>query len=101
MPYVHWESKKITPEELRQQTLNLFDVISKRVKPFKLESLEDKWTRVQEVALAQTYKRENYVKQVESEEHEEDVLREEPVPYMIGTKLKDDVSLRDLMKRSY
>jgi hypothetical protein len=52
MPYVHWESKKITPEELRQQTLNLFDVISKRVKPFKLESLEDKWTRVQEVALA-------------------------------------------------
>lgn len=61
MHHILWESKKITEEELRIQTMRLFSTIEKKIKPFELLSLNDKWERVEQLAFQLSRLEENYI----------------------------------------
>lgn len=101
MPHVFWESKKITPEELREQTIRLIRKVKQDVKPFKLVSLEDKWSQVTKIAEELRHKPENMVKETIIERYETElVLRDVELRRETGTKLRDDVKFLDLLKGS-
>jgi hypothetical protein len=101
MPHMFWESKKITPEELREQTVRLIRKVKSEVKPFKLESLEEKWSQVTKITEELRHKPENLIKETIIERYEtEFVLRDVQLRREIGTKLRDDVKFMDLLKGS-
>lgn len=101
MPHMFWESKKITAEELREQTVRLIRMVKSEVKPFKLESLEEKWGQVTKIAEELRHKPENLIKETIIERYENElVLRDVELRREIGTKLRDDVKFMDLLKGS-